>query len=233
MATEIAPLQRKTSISAQLAAQIRGLISSGEWAVGSKIPAESELMAQLDMSRNSVREAIRGLVNTGLLEARVGDGTYVLAKNELETVLRRNLEVDQLEELFEVRFAFERLAARNAAVKATPQQIAAMSWHLDARDDSTDSAEYIRHDANFHTEMVKAAGNTLLTELYINLDAVRIQLGSLQDLQAKFEQFRAENSATDDSHRGLLAAIVRGDAEQAEKHVGELIEEVRLQHELS
>ena len=61
----------------QIADQLAHLIASGEFAVGSRLPAERELAASLGVSRTSVREAIISLEMSGLVEVRVGTGIFV------------------------------------------------------------------------------------------------------------------------------------------------------------
>src|SRR5258708_20257203 len=56
---------------------IRELIASGEWGPGTRLPREADLAAQLGLSRNSLREAVRALSLARVLEVRQGDGTYV------------------------------------------------------------------------------------------------------------------------------------------------------------
>ncbi|MEO8137243.1 MAG: FadR/GntR family transcriptional regulator [Betaproteobacteria bacterium] len=63
----------------QIAEQIRGLITSGEYAVGARLPPERDLARQLRVSRPSVREALIALEVEGLVEVRVGSGIYVHA----------------------------------------------------------------------------------------------------------------------------------------------------------
>lgn len=57
--------------------QLRENIESGRWTVGQKIPAERELAASFDVSRMTLRQAIQALVDEGILERRVGSGTFV------------------------------------------------------------------------------------------------------------------------------------------------------------
>src|SRR4030088_3200644 len=64
----------------QIADQIAGLIAAGEFAPGSRLPAERELAATLGVSRASVREAIISLEIGGLVEVRVGTGIFVTLK---------------------------------------------------------------------------------------------------------------------------------------------------------
>ena len=65
----------------QIADQIRGLIKSGEFQAGSRLPPERDLAKQLGVSRPSVREALIALEVEGLVEVRIGSGIYVLAAN--------------------------------------------------------------------------------------------------------------------------------------------------------
>src|ERR1044071_4340858 len=61
----------------QIADQIRGLIRSGEFPAGSRLPPERDLAKQLGVSRPSVREALIALEVEGLVEVRIGSGIYV------------------------------------------------------------------------------------------------------------------------------------------------------------
>ena len=110
---------RPEPLSTQVARQIENLITSGVWPVGSRIPAEKDLVSQLLVSRNTVREALRSLVHTGMIEARVGDGTYVRSLTELAAPLVRRVKRGSLKDAIEVRAALEKEAAHLAAVRRT------------------------------------------------------------------------------------------------------------------
>ena len=104
-------------------ASIRELIASGEWGPGTRLPREPDLAAQLGLSRNSLREAVRALSLARVLEVRQGDGTYVssLEPGELfEPILSAThlLRGRTVLELFEVRRLLEPEAAALAAVRA-------------------------------------------------------------------------------------------------------------------
>ena len=64
----------------QAVGQIRELIVTGAWAVGEKLPTEQDLGRQLEVSRSSVREALRVLEAEGLVEVKRGLGTFVCAR---------------------------------------------------------------------------------------------------------------------------------------------------------
>src|SRR5699024_1523815 len=82
------------------------------WAVGERLPSEMELMKEFDVSRNTLREAIRALVHAGLLETKQGSGTIVQSSSALGAALQRRIEKSTVIETLEVRLALEREAAQ-------------------------------------------------------------------------------------------------------------------------
>src|SRR5258706_5221397 len=99
---------RPRSVTEDAIDKIRELIISGSWGPGDRLPKESELAAQLGLSRNSLREAVRALSQLRVLEVRQVDGTYVTSL-EPELLLESTSFVSHLLvgesalELFEVR----------------------------------------------------------------------------------------------------------------------------------
>src|ERR1041384_4924635 len=85
----LGPVVRGDTLSGRVINRLRQQITSGAWPVGSRIPTEPELVAQLGVARNTVREAIRALAHNGLLDIRQGSGTYVVATSELAGVRHR------------------------------------------------------------------------------------------------------------------------------------------------
>ena len=125
----------RTKLVDHVIEQIRQLVGSGEWPVGQRIPNEGELVKSLGVGRNTVREAIRALAHTGVLEVRQGDGTYVRATSEVSGALRR-LCGSELRDIIQVRRALEVEGARLAATNRTAEDIANMERLLDRRDES-------------------------------------------------------------------------------------------------
>ena len=62
--------------------QLRTQITAGSWECGERIPTEPQLSDMLGVGRNTVREAVRALVHTGLLEVRQGAGTFVRSNRD-------------------------------------------------------------------------------------------------------------------------------------------------------
>ncbi|MEU5598827.1 FadR/GntR family transcriptional regulator [Streptomyces sp. NPDC020298] len=153
--------------------QIRELIRSGALPPGSKLPPEPDLAAQLGLSRNLAREAVKALAVARVLEVRRGDGTYVtsLQPSLLLEGLGGAVELLQgdagaLRDLMEVRRLLEPVATALAATRITDDQLAEVKQHLDAMRDARDDVEQLNaHDAAFHRAVVAATGNESLLTL--------------------------------------------------------------------
>ncbi len=114
---------RGSGVTHEAIETIRELIASGEWGPGTRLPREADLAAQLGLSRNSLREAVRALSLARVLEVRQGDGTYVSSLEASELLEPTSLATNLLQgrtvlELFEVRRMLEPEAAALAALRA-------------------------------------------------------------------------------------------------------------------
>src|SRR5882724_12483469 len=144
---------------------IRELIASGQWGPGTRLPRESDLAAQLGLSRNSLREAVRALSNARVLEVRQGDGTYVSsleAADLLEPTLSATylLQGRTVLELFEVRRMLEPEAAAMAARHPNESVLQNLRQELERMIAAGDRAdELVDADAAFHDVIASAPGN--------------------------------------------------------------------------
>lgn len=181
-------LIRRHPLAEQAADVILGRITSGEWALGHKLPGETTLAVQLAVGRSTVREAIQQLAGRGILESRQGSGVFVLstdASEDWDAVLHRA----GIDEVIEARIAIESEAARLAAMRRSATELRAMGALLLAREKASSEGtdeEYVDADMAFHRAVIDAAHNTVLTELFDSfvprvrqamIDMVRIDTG--------------------------------------------------------
>ena len=162
-------------LAEEITDKLRQMIHSGEWPLQQKIPAEPELMARLGVSRGTLREAVKALAHSGMLEVRRGDGTYMRATSEISGAAQRMYQDHTQEHILEVRVGLDTQAARLAARNATAEHIAAMRALLDVRKDAWNAEDYAgwaRADWDFHVLVAQASGNPLLHELYVSFGAV-------------------------------------------------------------
>lgn len=162
----IEPIRRETVMDT-VARRIETLVRSGELKEGDQLPPEPELARILNVSRSSLREALKGLHFLGLLKARPGDGTYI--QSSLSRVLNQHFqwmlllrEVDHLE-IYELRRMIEPEAAAMAARRATTADLDRMANALEAmRQDLHKPGLFNIHDIEFHEAFMQASGNVAL-----------------------------------------------------------------------
>ncbi|MDV9195246.1 MULTISPECIES: FadR/GntR family transcriptional regulator [unclassified Streptomyces] len=201
--------RRASTLAAQVADQLREQLATGKWPVGTRIPGELELAGLLQVSRNTVREALRALVHLGLLESRVGDGTYVRVANELEAVLLRRTATTRPVDVLELRAVLEEHAAGLAAERRSQADIARLREVLAAVQESNRSGSMTQvaaADGAFHRAVVQAGGNELLGELY---DYLGSALSSLLTALPWDDDVAVEH---DHWHGALVDAVAAGDA---------------------
>jgi GntR family transcriptional regulator, transcriptional repressor for pyruvate dehydrogenase complex len=195
---------------------IRELIASGQWGPGTRLPREADLAAQLGLSRNSLREAVRALSLARVLEVRQGDGTYVSSLEPGELLEPTSLATHLLQgrtvlELFEVRRMLEPEAAALAALRADDATKAALRHELDRMYAAGNRAdELVDADAAFHDVLGDAPGNAVLRSLLRSLSTrtVRARLWHGMADRMALDKARAE-------HTNIYEAIVAGDADLA------------------
>ena len=153
--------------------QIRELIRTGALPPGSKLPPEQDLAAQLGLSRNLAREAVKALAVARVLEIRRGDGTYVtslhpslLLEGLVGAVELMQGDAAALRDLMETRRLLEPVATALAATRISDAQLAEVKRHLDAMRAARDDVERLNaHDAAFHRAVITATGNETLLSL--------------------------------------------------------------------
>jgi DNA-binding FadR family transcriptional regulator len=192
---------------------LRGLIAHGEFAAGTRLPAERDLARQLGVSRPSVREALIALEVEGWVEVRTGSGIYVQPAKQRGSQAEPNgewgpLQVMQARELVEAEVAA--LAARHAR-KPQLALIAGALAHM--REEADAGIEPRTGDEAFHVAVAQACGNEVLA------DTVRSYWGArhgplFQRLGDHFENPAAWSAALVE-HAAVLEAIRAHDASAA------------------
>lgn len=204
----------------QVAIQMEDLIVSGVWPVDEKIPPEMELMKEFDVSRNTLREAIRALVHAGLLESRQGSGTVVRSANALSATLKRYIKKSALLDTLDVRLALEQQAAQLAAIHRNETDLATLEQCIEACRQAVrdkDRKKFVAMDTRFHQTVVQASDNQLLIDLYEPLlENISESIEALMDLKTplKYEE---------ELHLDLFAAIQNKDKRAASVYVEEYI----------
>ncbi len=156
--------------TAEAIQRIKKMIRSGRLSAGDRLPPEREMAAQLGLSRNALREAVRALALLNILEARQGNGTYVtsLDPDRLMEPLDFILSVGDATRLHlgEVRGFLEAGAAYLAAKGISDSEILEIEKCLRAlKAQMDDSQAFADTDAKFHALVLQGSRNPLLTRL--------------------------------------------------------------------
>jgi GntR family transcriptional regulator, transcriptional repressor for pyruvate dehydrogenase complex len=139
---------------------------------GDKLPTERELVARLNISRSSLREAVKTLCAVGALEVKRGSGIYVghsdtsiLAKPLAWSLILSQSSVDQA---IEARSVIEVTLAGWAAERCTEEDLSVMSELLEKLEkNENDKEAYVEYDLQFHFAIAKAAKNSMIFQVFI------------------------------------------------------------------
>jgi len=170
-------VDRRTVVS-DATALILEMIRDERLSPGERLPSERALAESLEVSRATVREAIRSLAAMNILEVRHGSGTFVAAL-DIDELLRParvalGLTEQTLHDLFEVRLLLEPSAAALAAHRATEEEQAEIERCVGeaASVDPGDIVEFLRLDAELHRLITIASHNPLLVNLLTSISAL-------------------------------------------------------------
>ena len=158
----------RTKLTASVFEQLLLYLVGGSWKPGDRIPPERALCQQLGIARTSLREALKAMELVGMLDSRVGDGTFVCPRSEF---LSRPLlwaftgaDHEELWEIMEARTIIEENLAGLAATRGTAEQIEKIGDAVQLMRDSIARGDSILDaDMAFHLAVSAAAQNGVLT----------------------------------------------------------------------
>ena len=204
----------------QIAEQLRQLMASGEFAVGSRLPAERDLAAQLGVSRPSVREALIALEVEGMIEVRTGSGIYVQSTPQAKSAkatatLDTSAEWGPLE-VMSARILVESEVAALAAQNAQKKDIQAIRAGLQQMKQEAARNEVPRDgDEAFHEAIAQACGNSVLLDTVQRFWLAR--KGPLFERLGDYFEHPASWQAAITEHQAVFEAIETHDATAARK----------------
>jgi DNA-binding GntR family transcriptional regulator len=194
---------------AVVADRLRRSIALGEVLPGERLPSERSLAQGLQVSRLTVRAALRVLQDEGAIVTRRGGtgGAFV-------TTRARPIDEDRVREVFEYRLAVETGAARLAAARRTQADLARLAEQDRAIRRAADAGAFRRADSAFHLAVADASGNGML-RLAIE-DARAATFDAFDALP-----FRVLRATTARGHAAVARAIEAGDGDAAAQAMAE------------
>jgi DNA-binding GntR family transcriptional regulator len=193
---------RSNSLALIVQKEVERMIVSGDLAAGERIN-EQHLATRLGVSRGPVREALRALGRTGLVQSVANHGTFV-----------REVGVDEACEMYEMRgvvfgFACARLAARATAEQK--EALTALVDEMDAAIAAADSSEYYRLNLRFHDVVMDFATHRRADRIYQDL----VREGHLFRQRSLLPVASMRDSNAE--HVAIVAAIAVGDPDEARR----------------
>nr|WP_068891979.1 FCD domain-containing protein [Pedobacter panaciterrae] len=158
----------KEKLGDRITNQLKDDISQNKFPVGKKIPSEPELMKLYSVGRSTIREAVKTLVNSGILTVKQGYGTVVNTNLSGQTIDQRLRQAD-FEDINAVRSLLENEIVRLAAEQSSTEQIATIESFLKARRDAIEHEQQqacADADIAFHMAIARASQNSVLADLY-------------------------------------------------------------------
>ncbi len=209
------PIIRREALPDRVKAQLLGMISAGELAPGDQLAPERELASEMGVSRNVVREAIRSLVDSNVLEARQGAGVFV-GSLRMDTLVEPlsmvlSLESAALQSLGEARLAIEPGVAALAADHGTEEQLRALEGLMEqgTKACAEDSKRFMEIDVELHERIVQMTDNPFLMRI---MEGVGHLARSSRGFTNVFPRMREAAHA---DHERIVAALRARDPEAA------------------
>jgi GntR family transcriptional repressor for pyruvate dehydrogenase complex len=215
--------QPRSTVPGDIVHEIQRQIAGGMLKEGDQLPPANELAATLGVSRASLREALHRLSALGVVDIQHGRGTFVRARDARAESSFRWVSDQRyaLQELFEFRAAVETAAARLAAVKATADEIAAMTGILARLTGKHDDPAYVvQWDADFHRAIFQAARNRLLEQ------ALAVCEDYLTETRYRLLTMPADINDSIAEHQRILQAMRERDPDGASQTMREHVRSV-------
>jgi GntR family transcriptional repressor for pyruvate dehydrogenase complex len=213
-AGDFEPIER-SSVAEQVAKKLLDLVRTKNLKPGDQLPPERELAAAMQVSRPSVREALRGLQILGVLKVRQGGGIFVSSLEASDLLgplqLLITLNEDNVNALYESRKLIDGGIGRMAAERITAEELARLKNLLVLQRGLLDDPIGFRvSDVEFHRRIAEATENPFL---------VRVST-SLYILGMEYRRIAAETpgvlSQSFRDHEEILAALEARDSDAAE-----------------
>jgi GntR family transcriptional regulator, transcriptional repressor for pyruvate dehydrogenase complex len=203
----------RDSLANKLVREILARIAAGEYATGSRLPAERAIGDEFHISRGTVRQALGILAELRVIEVRHGSGAYVRSLPQLGIPTRYlppEITKVNLEDILCARKAIETAAVELACARMSASKLKELQGLIARMEaDIDDLPMFLKHDMAFHEAIIRASGNCPLITAF---EAIR----EYQRYSQVFTSRRAGDEQTAvDQHRRILRALCQGNAKAA------------------
>ena len=184
-------------------------IMAGELRPGEKLPPEREIAQMLEVSRNSVREALRIMDMTGVISSQQGSGNYITCEfqKSIAETMGMMFAMSQInyQQISQIRYALEQQAFALAIEQASESQMETLEELVKRLDRSMDEQENARIDKQIHFTLAQASGNVLLLNI---LEACSGVIDTfIRNMRAEILRTKEAKEALNLCHRQIAEAL--------------------------
>ena len=221
---------KKDSLPTKIISEIKSLIDSGQITHGSKLPGERDLSRMLNVSRPSLREALKVLNILGIIVHEHGKGTFLSADYEkwpLEPFsILFSLKKGSFLEIFETRQGLETWVVSLAAKRKSEEDLKKMSWAVEnMRKTVNNVIRFYKYDNEFHHAIIAATKNEILIDLMKKI--YKLTLDTREYLWVHADYYKINPKHDFARHEILFKHIAAGDANASAKCISKHLEEIR------
>lgn len=218
MKSQAEPIVRR-KLSDEILSRLKQMIVSGELSTGDEMPSERELMEHFGVGRPAIREAMQALSNMGLVAISHGERAKVLEPTadsilqQMDTAAKIMLakSTDSLEHLKSARQFFESGMAREAAERATEEDVNGLIEILNQQRDALGNGEaFIDADIRFHAALAEITGNPIFVAVS------KAMLGWLKEYHTEVLLWTGKEKTTLAEHKKIIQCLKKNDPKAAE-----------------
>lgn len=210
---------KNTKVYEQVIEQIKAMIADGTLRKGDKLPSERDLVEQLQVSRTSIREALRAMEIIGIIECKQGGGNFVrenFENNLFEPLsIMFMLEKGHPKEIIELRKIIEVETVALAAQRITEEELESIGNIVEDLKQSTNEEAAVKIDKRFHYEIAKASKNSLIISI---LNAISSLIDAyIKDARTKILVKESNRVLLSNQHEKVYIALKNHDSAEAVK----------------
>lgn len=199
-------------------ADLRNAITSGELAIGDRLPSETSLAARHGVSRSVIREALRSCHALGLTETKSGLGTFVVSNSITRQTDFGNYAA---RELVEARPHVEIPAAGWAAKRHSDEDVAELRGLLDQMRKENDPLAWVSLDVQLHGLIARISGNRVFESVIVDIrETLTRQSGMVSLPDGRREK-------ANDEHARIVAGIESGSYDEAAQAMAGHLDAIR------
>lgn len=202
--------KKKKKVTDYIISQIRDAVLSGQLKPGDRLASEKELIDQFEVSKATLREALRALEAMGLVETRKGasGGVYITEVN-LQTTIHSmmnflHFKSLSIREITMLRYMMEPFIVRVAVTRITAKEIKELQAYIDNVE--TDDTARMKNGIGFHRYLSRLTQNSMLILIIDFIESLLNEIKNLLQLDADFY------AMVNDGHRNIMTYLVKGDA---------------------